>query len=110
MGVAADAVSGEIGMGEESTLPVKGTAVTMEALAEEDHDVCKLLHFVPYVAVGDFAEPERRDALPHLEGLPDGLIGLVLTHLGGVILYTEEVKQDVWMEGKKELIITSYSS
>lgn len=97
-------------MGEESTLPVKGTAVTMETLAEEDHDVCKLLHFVPNVAVRDFPEPERSDALPHLEGLPDGLISLILAYLGGVILYTEEVKQDVWVEGKKELIITSYAS
>lgn len=58
----------------------------METLGEEDHDVGKLLHLVADVAVGDFAEAEGRDALPHLEGLPDGLVSLVLAHLRCVVL------------------------
>lgn len=95
MGVATDADSREEGVGKESTLPVKGTAVTMEPLTEEDHDVCELFHLVPDVAVGDFPEAERGDALPHLEGLPDGLVGLVLANLGGVILDTNRLKQAV---------------
>lgn len=58
----------------------------MKTLSEEDHDVGKLLHLVAYVAIGYFAEAEWRDALPHLEGLPDGFMGLVLAHLWGVVL------------------------
>lgn len=98
VGVAADAVSREVGVGKESTLPVKGTAVAMETLTEEDHDVRKLLHLVPYVAVGDLPEAERGDALPHLEGIPDGLVGFVLAHFGGVILYPGRLKQAVGEE------------
>lgn len=89
MGVPTDAVTGEVGVGQEAPLAVKRAAVTMESFSKEDHNVCKLLHLVPYVTVGDFPEPEWGDALPHLEGLLDGLVGLVLTHLRGVVLYTE---------------------
>ena len=90
MGVPSDAISREIGMCQETSLPIERAAVTMETLGKEEHDVCKLLHLVPYVTVGDFPEAERGDALPHLEGLPDGLVGLILTNLRGVVLYTEE--------------------
>lgn len=90
VGVPTDAVTGEVGVGQEAPLAVKRTAVTMETFSKEDHNVCKLLHLVPYVAVGDFPETEGGDALPHLEGLPDGLMGLVLTHLRGVVLNTEK--------------------
>lgn len=86
MRVAPDAGAWEVGVGEESPLAIKWTTVAVETLGEEDHDVGKLLHLVADVAVGDFAEAERRDALPHLEGLPDGFVGLVLTHLRGVVL------------------------
>lgn len=91
MRVATNPRTGEVGVGQESPLAIKRATVAMEALSEEDHDVCELLHLVPYVAVGDFAETERGDALPHLEGLPDGLVGLILTHLGGVVLYAERL-------------------
>lgn len=90
MGVPTDAIAGEIGVCQEAPLTIERAAVTMETLSKEDHNVCKLLNLVPYVAVGDFPETERRDALPHLKGLPDGLVGLVLTHLRGVVLYAEE--------------------
>lgn len=90
MGVPADAIAGEIGMCQEAPLAIERAAVTMETLGEEDHNVCKLLHLVSYVAVWDFPETERRDALPHLEGVPDGFVGLVLAHLGAVVLYAEE--------------------
>lgn len=78
-------------MRQEATLAIKWTAVIMETLSKEDHDVCKVLHFVTNVAVGDFPEMEGGDTLPDCEGLPDGLIGLVFTHLGGIVLYTEEL-------------------
>lgn len=90
MGVPSDAIPREIGMCQETSLTIERAAVTMETLGEEEHDVCKLLHLVPYVTVGDFPETEWGDALPHLEGLPDGLVGLVLADLRGVVLYTEE--------------------
>lgn len=62
----------------------------MKALGEEDHDVGVVFDLVADVAVGHLAESQRRHALPHLEGLPDGFVSLVLTHLGGVILYAGE--------------------
>lgn len=89
MGVPTEADTGEIGVCQEAPLAIERAAVTMETLAEEEHNVGKLLHLVPYVTVGDFPEAKRGDALPHLEGLPDGIMGLVLTHLRGVVLYTE---------------------
>lgn len=89
MGVPTDAVTREIGMCQKAPLAIEWAAVTVETLGEEEHDVGKLLHLVPYVTVWDFPETKRGDALPHPEGLPDGLVGLVLTHLRSVVLYTE---------------------
>lgn len=90
VGVSTDAVARKVGVCQEAPLTIEGAAVAVETLCEEDHDVGELLHLVPYVAVGNLSETERRDALPHLEGLPDGLVGLVLPHLGRVVLNTEE--------------------
>lgn len=90
MSVSTDANAREIGVCQETPLAIKWAAVTVETLSKEYHDVSKLLHFVPYVAVGNFPEAKRGDALPHLEGLPDGLVGLILTHLWGVVLYTKQ--------------------
>lgn len=77
----------------------------METLSEEDHDVSKVLHFIPDVTVGDFSETQRSDALPHLEGFPDGLMGLVLPDLWGVVLYPEEssVWERKWRERKGKM-------
>lgn len=77
-------------MCQEATLAIKGTAVAVEALGEEEHDVGKVLDLVPYVAIGDLAEPQRGYALPDFEGFPDGLVGLILAHFGCIVLYTEE--------------------
>lgn len=90
MGVSTDAITGEVGVCQKASLAIERAGVTVETLGEEDHDIGKLLHLVTYVTVGDFPEMERGDALPHLEGLLDGLVGLVLAHLWGVVLYTEE--------------------
>ena len=90
MGVPTDAIAGEIGMRQEAPLAIERAAVSVETLSEEEHNVGKLLHLVSYVAVGDFPEAKRGDALPRLESLPDGLMGLVLTHLRGVVLYTDD--------------------
>lgn len=90
MGVSTDAITREVGVCQESSLAIERAAVAVETFGEEDHDVGKLLHLVAYVTVGDFPETEGGDALPHLEGLPDGLVGLILAHLRGVVLYTEE--------------------
>ena len=86
MGVPANAVAREVGVRQEAPLAIEGAAVTVETLSEEQHDVGELLHLVSDVAVGDLAEGQRGHALPHLEGLPDGLVGLELAHLGGVVL------------------------
>ena len=101
VGVSADAVTGEIGVCQESPFTVEWTAVSVETLSEEDHDVGELLHFVPYVAVRDFPEAKRSDALPHLEGLPDGFMGFVLSHLWGVVLYTARCARAWWRELKR---------
>lgn len=86
-------------MCQEAPLAIKRGAVAMETLRKEEHDVGELFHLVPYVTVGDFPEAKRGDALPHLEGLLDGLVGLELAHLWGVVLYTEEcVSVDVRKE------------
>lgn len=108
VGVATDAVSREVGVSKESALSVEGTGVAMETLAEEDHDVCKLLHLVPNVVVGDFPEAERSDTLPHLEGIPDGLVGLVLAHLRGVILYTDKRERGRVKTGHRGVINFSF--
>lgn len=93
-------------MCQEAPLAIERAAVTVETLGEEEHNVGKLLHLVPYVAVGDFPETKRGDALPHLEGLPDGLVGLVLTHFWGVVLYAEECVI-VCERGEWERVISS---
>lgn len=86
MSVSTDAVARKVGVRQEAALAIERTTVAVETLGEEEHDIGKLLHLVPYVAVGNFPETQRGDALPHLEGLPDGLVGLILTHLRGVVL------------------------
>lgn len=86
MSVSSDAVARKVGVRQEAPLAVERTAVAVETLRKVEHYVGKLLNFVPYVAVGDFLEAEWGDALPHLEGLPDGFVGLVLARLRGVVL------------------------
>ena len=86
MGVPADAVAREVGVRQEAPLAIEGAAVAVETLGEEEHDVSELLHLVTDVAVGDLAEGQGGHLLPHLEGLADGLVRLVLAHLGGVVL------------------------
>lgn len=97
MGVPTDTIAGEIGMCQEAPLSIEWAAVPMETLGEEEHDVCKLLDLVSYVTVRDFPETKWGDALPHLEGLPDGLLGLVLTHLRAVVLYTKDTGRGILM-------------
>lgn len=105
--ISPDAVTREIRMRQEASFAIKWAAVTVETLREEEHDVGKVLHLVPYVTVGDFPETERGDALPHLEGPPDGLMGFVLAHLWGVVLYSE---QCVITEGTMSLLLLLYES
>jgi len=87
VGVPPDAVAGEVGVSQEAALSIERAAVPVETIGEEEHNVGELLHLVPDVAVGDLPETKRGDGLPHLEGIPDGLVALVLAHLRGVVLY-----------------------
>lgn len=89
MGVSSDIGTWEIGMRQEATLAVKGRAVSMEALSEEDHDVSLLLMALTDVGIGYFSEMQWGGTLPHAEGLADGLKCGILAYLGGVILDAE---------------------
>ena len=92
MRVPADAVAGEVGVRQEAPLAVEGRAVAVETLGEGEHDVGELVHLVADLAVRDLPEGERDGALPHLEGLADGLVRPSLAHLGGVVLYAVGVR------------------
>lgn len=81
-------------MRQEPALAVEGTGVAMETFGKEDHYVCEVRALVRYVAVGDLAEPQGRDVLPHLEGSPDGLVRLILPDLRGVVLNTEREERN----------------
>lgn len=87
MGVSTNPIAGKIGVCQETPLTIKRAAVAVETLRKKDHDVSKLLHLIPDVAVGDLPETKGCDFLPNFEGPPDGLMGLVLAHLWGVVLY-----------------------
>lgn len=93
MGVSPDPVAGKIGVCQKTALTIKRAAVAMETLRKKDHDVGKLLHLISYVAVWDLPEAKWCDSLPNFEGPPDGLVGLVLAHLRGVVLYAKTNKQ-----------------
>lgn len=88
VGVAPYARPGEVGVGQEASLSIKRRAVTVETRSKDDGDV-----HVPLAtlqgAVGNRLEVEWRHALPHVEGSPDGLVGLARPHLRGHILNTE---------------------
>lgn len=89
MCVSSDARSREVSMGQEAALAIEWCAVAVEALSEEEHDVCVPVHLAFDVTVGDLPEPERNHTLPDPEGLADGLERLVLPDFRAVVLYTE---------------------
>lgn len=80
-------------MRQESALAIEGAAVAMETIGKEEHDVGEVLDLVPYVAVGDLAEPQRGHALPDFEGFSDSLMGLILSHFGSIVLYTKRERK-----------------
>jgi len=85
--VSPDAVTGEVSMCKKATLSVKRRAVAVEAFRKGQHDVGILVDLPSDVAEGDLSEGERDNALPHFEGLSDGIISGSFTHFGGVVLY-----------------------
>lgn len=86
VGVASNVGAWEVGVRKEATLAIKGRAVTMEALSEEDHDVSLFLMALADVGIGYLSETQWCGTLPHAECFADGLECGILTHLGGVIL------------------------
>lgn len=70
----------EIGVGEESPLPVEGRAVAVKAWSEDDGDV----HVTParlQGAVRNGLEAQGRHALPHVKRPADGVVSLPGTNL-----------------------------
>lgn len=87
MRVSSNAVAGEVSVSQEATLAIERRAVAVEALCEGQHDVCKLVHLVPDLAVRDLPEGERDGRLPHFERPPDGFICGAFANFRSVVLY-----------------------
>lgn len=78
--VPSNARAWEVGVGEESPLPVEGRAVAVKARGEDDGDV----HVTParlQGAVRNGLEAQGRHALPHVKRPADGVVSLPGTHL-----------------------------
>lgn len=70
----------EVGVGQESPLPVEGRAVAVKARSEDDGDV----HVTParlQGAVRNGLEAQGCHALPHVKRPADGVVSLPGTHL-----------------------------
>lgn len=93
MRVPSDSGAREIGVGQEASFTVKGRAVAMETRGEEDHDV-GLLPLALDLRVRDLLKGERRDGLPHIEGLADGPLRVLLPHFGSEVVYAVEARED----------------
>lgn len=79
MRVPPDTRAGKVGVGEETALSVEGGAVAVEPGGEDDGDV----HVSPAGlegAVRNGLEAQGGHALPHVEGPPDGVMGLPGPH------------------------------
>lgn len=91
--VPSDARAWEIGVGEESPLPVEGRAVAMKARSEDDGDV----HVTParlQGAVRDGLEAQGRHALPDVKRSADGVVSLPGAHLWRDIFNAVEGKRE----------------
>lgn len=80
----------KVGMGQEAPLAIEGWAVSVETWSEDDGDVHIFLAPLQ-LAVGHSLEAQRRHALPHVEGSPNGVVGLLSTHFGCHVLYAAEM-------------------
>lgn len=84
--VAPDARPWKVGVCQEAALAVEGRAVAVETRGEDDGDVHVLLGPLQ-LAVGHRLEAQRRHVLPHVEGSPNGVVGLLGAHFGRHVLY-----------------------
>lgn len=91
--VASDSRPWEVGVSQEATLAVEGRAVAVETRSKDDGDVHVLLGPLQ-LAVGHGLKAQRRHVLPHVEGSPNGIVGLLGTHLGRHVLYTEGTRDE----------------
>lgn len=84
--VTSDPLAREVRVGQKASFPIKWRAITMKAFSEEKHDVCEPFGPFSYLVVWNFPKLEWCDRLPNLEGLPDGLVSLILSHFRRVVL------------------------
>lgn len=84
--VTPDARPWKVGVRQEAALAVEGGAVAVETRGEDDGDVHVLLGPLQ-LAVGHRLEAQRRHVLPHVEGSPNGVVGLLGAHFGRHVLY-----------------------
>lgn len=76
----------KVSMGKKASLSVKRGAVAMETRSKDDGDVHVFLGPLQ-LAVGHGLEAQRCHALPHVEGSPNGVVGLAGAHFGCHVLY-----------------------
>lgn len=80
----------KVGMGQEAPLAIEGWAVSVETWSKDDGDVHVFLAPLQ-LAVGHSLKAQWRHALPHVEGSPNGVVGLLSTHFGCHVLYAAEM-------------------
>lgn len=99
--VSSNARAWEIGVGEESPLPVEGRTVTVKTRGEDDGDV----HVTPASlegAVRNGLKAQGSHTLPHVKRPPDGVVSFPGAHLWRDIFYASErdqkKKEAAWVQ------------
>lgn len=99
MRISSDSRPWEVGVCQKAALAIEGGAVAMKARGEDDGDVHVHLGALQ-LAVGHSLEAQGGHVLPHVEGPPDGVVGLLSTHFGRDVL--DAAKRKKWMKGRRE--------
>lgn len=81
-------------MCQKAALAIEGRAVAVKARREDDGDV-HVSFGALQLAVRHSLEPQGGHVLPHVEGPPNGVVGLLSTDFGRDVLYAAKRRHGV---------------